>query len=913
MADPLLPLPTRRPEDAALREDVRRLSSMLGRVVARFSGPRVFAAVESLRRRCRERRLGEGPTLASLHAEISTLPLEIAGPVARAFTLFFVLINTAEQVHRVRRRRARRDGGHQPGSLAWAVDTLAAGGHDADAVEAALQRLDVRPVLTAHPTEATRRTVLNLQARLAEQLLARDGAAEPERIDAAVEAEVEVLWLTDEVRRDRPSVLDEVANALWYLEQRLMEAGGAVQAAAERAFEATFGRPPQTGPLVRPGSWVGGDRDGNPFVTPEVTLRSVWRAAFVVVRAYRDAVGELATRLSLSTRFTQVPAPLLASLTADQALLPEVHARNARRDAEEPVRMKLSYIEARLQATLDQLEALDSGEGGREPAAYADASTLRADLRLVQHAVEEAGAARAADEVVRPLLRRVDALGLHGFRLDVREDAQVHTRAVADVCAAAGVDAPDLGRELLGRRPLLSPHAELPEASGRCVEVFRAMRRAQDAVGPEVAPTYIISMCRSADDVLRVLLLARETGLVDLASDPPRSRIDVVPLFETRDDLVRAGAVMRTLFADPAYRRQLAARGQRQEVMLGYSDSAKDAGILPAAWALYRAQEALTEVCEEAGVGLALFHGRGGTVGRGGGSPVYRALAALPPGSLRGAIKTTEQGEVISQKFGLPPIAERSLEVLVTGTLMAGFGDWRDGVTAEEAAAFRQTMERLSALALPVFRELVHEDPALFELFSRCTPVAELARVHFGSRPAFRPGGSGTMSGIRAIPWVFGWTQIRLMLPGWLGVGTALSEVVAEPGGLERLRHMARAWPFFDDLLAKVEMVCAKADLEVAALYVERLGGDADLLARLTAEFARTVAGIRAVREDPHLLSSQPSLQTAIGLRNPYLDVLSLLQASLLERRRAGEEGAGLDEALSTCLNGIAQGLRNTG
>ena len=911
-----LPPPTRRPEDEPLRNDVRRLSSMLGQVVARLSGPRVFAATESLRRRCRERRLGAGPSLESLHAEVATLPLEIAAPVARAFTLFFVLINTAEQAHRVRRRRQRRGDDAQPGSIAWAVETLRGRGHGADEVEAALQRLDVQPVLTAHPTEATRRTVLNLQARVADLLLARDEAPDPERIDSAVAAEVEVLWLTDEVRRDRPSVLDEVANALWYLEDRLMEAGGAVHGAAERAFERAYGHPPTTGPLVRPGSWVGGDRDGNPFVTPEVTLRAVWRAAYVVVRAYRDAVGELAARLSLSSRYAHVPAPLLASLSADKALLPEVHARDARRDAEEPVRLKLSYIAARLEATLRRLQALDAGRDPDEPAAYAQAGALRADLLLVQHAVDEAGAARAASELVRPLLRRVEALGLHGFRLDVREDSEVHTQAVADLAASVGAAIPDhaaLTAELLGRRPLLSPHATLPEVTGRCVEVFGAMRRAQNALGPDVAPTYIISMCRTAEDVLRVLLLARETGLVDLAGGAPRSSVDIVPLFETRDDLVRAPDVLRALFADPAYARQLDARGRRQEVMLGYSDSAKDAGILPAAWALYRAQEALSAVCDDAGVDLTLFHGRGGTVGRGGGSPVYRALTALPPKSLRGAIKTTEQGEVISQKFGLAPIAERSLEVLVTGTLMAGFSDWREAVEPQEEAAFRAVMERLSDLALPVFRQLVHDDTALFDLFTRCTPVAELARVHFGSRPAYRARGAGTMAGIRAIPWVFGWTQIRLLLPGWLGVGTALSTIVAEPGGLDRLRHMARVWPFFDDLLAKVEMVCAKADLEIATLYVEKLGGDGALLARLVAELERTVEAVLAVRERPHLLSTQPSLQTAIGLRNPYLDVLSLLQVGLLERRRAGEDGAQLDEALGTSLNGIAQGLRNTG
>jgi phosphoenolpyruvate carboxylase len=391
----------------------------------------------------------------------------------------------------------------------------------------------------------------------------------------------------------------------------------------------------------------------------------------------------------------------------------------------------------------------------------------------------------------------------------------------------------------------------------------------------------------------------------------------VVPLFETRADLENAPGIVRALLADPAYARQLTARGKRQEVMLGYSDSAKDAGLLPAAWALYSAQIALSDICRDAGVELTLFHGQGGTVGRGGGSPVYRALTALPPGTVRGRIKITEQGEVISQKYGLMPVAKRSLEVAITGTLMASFRDWRENVGPDEPARFAAAMDRMAALALPVFRRLVHDDDRLFEMFTRSTPVNELARVHFGSRPAYRQQGAGSMAGIRAIPWVFGWTQIRLMLPGWLGVGTALAAVAAEPGGLDLLQRMSTTWPFFDDLLGKIEMVCAKADPTIARMYVERLGGDTALLAELEAELERTVTTALAIRDHDSLLADQPQLQTALRLRDPYIDPLSLLQIALLENKPRTSEGTDerelLDRALGGTLNGIAQGLRNTG
>jgi len=720
---------------------------------------------------------------------------------------------------------------------------------------------------------------------------------------------VELLWLTEEIRRDRPSVMDEVSNALWYLEDRLLDAASRVRERLVEAFEDEFGSglgPAPVTPLTL-GSWVGGDRDGNPFVTAEITLAAARRARRSVLDHYAKALADLAARLSVSDRLATVSPELRASLERDRDELPVVWEQNRRRNADEPLRLKVSFMRARV---------------GAEPPGYRTPQELERDLALLADALDSVGAAHARRTLVEPLLAQVRAHGFHGFRLDLREDAAVHTRALHDLTAAVGLgdlDGAALRRELAGRRPLQAAHVALAEPTDRVLQVLRVMRAIQDEIGEAAASTYIVSRTRSADDLLRVLLLAREEGLVDLSREPALSRIDIVPLFETLEDLEHAPGVVRSLLEDAIWGRQLEARGRHQEVMLGYSDSAKDAGLLPSAWALYRVQEEVARACAEAGVSWTLFHGRGGTVGRGGGSPVARALTALPPGTVQGGIKITEQGEIVSQNFGLPSIAERSLELMLSGVLLHRFEDWRTELEPGEEARFREVMDRLAAHALPPYRAVVYGSPDLFKLFLETTPVRELAHVRFGSRPAYRGGSPGeqTMEEIRAIPWVFGWTQTRLMLPGWLGVGTALDAVAAEPGGLGVLRRMATAWPFFDDLLGKVEMVCAKADMAIARVYVRELGGDLALFDRLEDEFRRTITALLRIRESDYLMRDNPMLQTAIGLRNPYVDPLSLLQVVLLQRTHdAAPDNPGMaamSAALASTLNGIAQGLRNTG
>jgi phosphoenolpyruvate carboxylase len=717
-------------------------------------------------------------------------------------------------------------------------------------------------------------------------------------------------------------VKDEVGTVLWYLETRLLDAAESARAALLTAFAEEFGPVDDALSEASPlqlGNWVGGDRDGNPFVTPEVTLATARRASYAILGRYHGALMALVERVSASARLAPPSPELLGSIESDRPLLPQVYEANRGRNAQEPLRLKLTMMAARVEATRRLTASRDAGHPVEEPAAYRAAPELLRDLRLVEANLLGAGATRAANVMLDPLIAAVRAHGFHGFRTDLRDHADVHRAAIDDIARQLGL--PPLrgearGRELQGRRPLVNEHVALSEATTRVLDTFRVMRTIQDECGENAVSTYIVSMTKSADDLLGVLLLAREAGLVSLSgAEADSSRLDVVPLFETLDDLERAPEVMRGLLADSAYRKQLAARGNRQEVMIGYSDSGKDAGILASSWALYRGQETLAALFREAGVELTLFHGRGGSVGRGGGSPVARALAALPPNTIDGRIKITEQGEIISQQFGLLPIAERTFEVTLAGVLLQTLGTEPAGALSSEDD--RAIMDDLADRGLQVYRSLVQERDELFTLFLTATPVEELAGARFGSRPSYRPGAKAGIEGIRAIPWSFGWTQIRLMINGWLGAGTALSHYASTANGVKTLRDMAARWPFFEDLLSKIEMVCAKSDLEVARTYVESLGGDRPLLLRLEKEFNDTVDALLRIRGTGMLLSDNEVLRSAIALRNPYVDPLSLIQiAALRRKRRGGQSGSDaerLDSIIATTLSGIAQGLRNTG
>jgi phosphoenolpyruvate carboxylase len=922
------PAPPRK-EDLPLHDDVRWLAGALGRVITRLEGDEAFTIVERLRVATRGRRHGDpdAPTLDELLRVIDGFTVEHCAMAARAFTLFFLLINTAEQTHRVRRRNAYLGKGAsdpQPASARWTMRELRSLGASAADIERAMLALDIRPVLTAHPTESTRRTLLGLQARVADGLLARESAPSDEvrLIEQSLEGEVELLWLTNEVRHDRPSVLDEVSSALWYLETRLLEDGAYMHSTLALAFEEEFARSADSFRLAVPlrfGTWVGGDRDGNPYVTPDVTIATARRASHVILGRYEQVLDDLTRRLSLSSSVAPPLDALVKSLDKDRVLLPLIWKRNRRRNEDEPLRLKLSFMAARIEATRRLVASRDAGRPRKEPAAYPSVAAFEEDLQLVRKSLLRAGAEQACRTTVDPLYAAVRAHGFHGFMMDVRDHADVHSAAVNEILPPSNGEADgDRLRSAIAGRPVLNKKRKISDTTRQVLDTFDAIRTIQSEAGEPAACTYIVSMTRSTEDLLKVILLARETGLINFAGKKPVSRIDVVPLFETLEDLQHAPVVMRSLLNDPVYSRQLEARGRKQEVMIGYSDSGKDAGMIAASWGLYCAQESLAEVFDEARVELRLFHGRGGSVGRGGGSPVYRALAALPPGTTRGRIKITEQGEIISQQFGLLPVAERTLEVTAAGVLLHEFSDWRKKVGVKEVQDFRDVMDRVSARSRDVYHKLVYDDDALFQLFRMTTPIDELANARFGSRPAYRPGAKAGIEGIRAIPWGFGWTQIRLMLTGWLGVGTALGEEVSTRAGLRRMQRMAECWPFVDDLLGKAEMVCAKNDVEIARAYVRHLGGDLKLLDLLTDEYQRAVEALLLIRGHRQLLDDSPVLQSAIALRNPYVDPLSLLQISLLRRKRTKvarneREKEAIDEALATTLSGIAQGLRNTG
>ncbi|HJP86591.1 MAG TPA: phosphoenolpyruvate carboxylase [Gemmatimonadaceae bacterium] len=922
--------PPPRKEDLPLHEDVRWLAATLGKVIRRLEGDEAFAIVERLRVATRTRRHDQAGalTLDEILRTIDGFTVDQCAVAARAFTLFFLLINTAEQTHRVRRRNAylgKASAEPQAASARWTMKQLRTVGASADDIEKAMLRLAIRPVLTAHPTESTRRTLLGLQARVASGLLARETAPPDEvrLLEQGLEGEVELLWLTSEVRQDRPTVMDEVSTALWYLETRLLEAGAHVHSTLALAFEEEFARAADAFRLAVPlrfGTWVGGDRDGNPYVTPDITIATARRASYVILGRYIEVIVDLTRRLSLASSIAPPPHALLDSLERDRKQLPSVWKANRWRNADEPLRLKLSFIEARLEATRRLVASRDAGRPRREPAAYPDAGALESDLVLIRDALLKAGAQQACRTAFDPLLATVRAHGFHGLMMDVRDHADAHSAAVAELLPGAhgASETAKLRKALSAKGKLLSAKRKLSPDTKKVVDTFRAVQTIQDEAGEAAACTYIVSMTRSVDDLLKVLFLAREAGLVDLAGKKPMSRLNVVPLFETLDDLEHAPGIMQSLLGDSVYAKQLEARGRKQEVMIGYSDSSKDAGMIASSWALYRAQESLSEVFDDAGIELTLFHGRGGSVGRGGGSPVYRALAALPPGTTHGRIKITEQGEIISQQFGLLPVAERTLEVTTAGVLLHEFTDWRKTAGIKEVEDFRAVMDRIAERSRRIYHQFVYENDELFQLFRMATPIDELANARFGSRPAYRPGAKAGIEGIRAIPWGFGWTQIRLMLTGWLGAGTALGEEVSTRAGLRRLQRMASSWPFVDDMLGKVEMVCAKTDVDIARAYIRHLGADIKLSNTLIDEYQRAVESLLLVRGHRQLLDDIPVLQSAIALRNPYVDPLSLLQISLLRRKRTGvatneRERDAIDNALSTTLSGIAQGLRNTG
>jgi phosphoenolpyruvate carboxylase len=921
-----------------LSATIHFFGDILGRVIRAQAGEASFALEERVRALAKEVRAsdGSGP-LAELRAIIARATVAEARELLRAFSAYFALVNLAEQLQRggVLRDRALRDpGAPRAESIAAAVAELARSGVSAASLQRWLDEAEIVPVFTAHPTEARRRTALERLRRITEaveRLHAPDLLpGEADEIARRVEEEVVGLWQSDEARAVRPSVLDEVKNGLYYFEAGLFDVVPRLYRDLERALRESYpGEAWRVPPLLRFGSWMGGDRDGNPFVVPEVTVEAVRLLRAAAIRRHLAGVEDLGGRLSQSTRETRISEELERSLAEDDARDPELAERLARRTPYEPYRRKCSHIRRKLARSLEHAERHRPAFTRDEPLPpaaprYHRGEELLADLAVMERSLRANGGAAVAAGRLHDVMREVEVFGLHLARLDIRQHSERHAAAIAEVLARSGVSAsyPSLREDeraaLLSRaledpRPLIPPRLPYGPETREVVETFRTVAAILDELGPESIETLIVSMTRGPSDVLAALLLAKEAGLYRPGE---QSRLGVAPLFETGDDLAGAASVVRVLLRAPAYREQLRLRGDVQEVMLGYSDSNKDAGFVAANWALYRAQKELSEVAADEGVRLRFFHGRGGSIGRGGG-PANQAILAQPRGTVGSRIKITEQGEVIADRYGLPNLAHRHLEQVVNAVLRARFVP-----AADAEPAWERALGQLAALARRHYRALVYERPEFLQYFRAATPINEIGRLKLGSRPASRKPGE-RIEDLRAIPWVFSWMQSRHTLPGWYGLGHALERFVAGPGDdgdpLALLQAMYDRWPFFRTMLDSAQMILGKADLHIAARYAELVPDRAvaeEIFGLIEAEHRRTTRMIASVARTDDLLACAPVLRRSIALRNPYVDPMSYIQVELLERLRAAPEGsdrAALEDAIMLSISGIAAGLKNTG
>ncbi|GAB3653425.1 phosphoenolpyruvate carboxylase [Nocardioides korecus] len=889
--------------EAPLRRDIRLVTSMLGETLIRSHGQDLLDLVENVRQAAKDDSL-----------TLPEMDLATATTLARAFTAYFHLANVTEQEHRGRALAEAR--ASEGGPLCGALARVQEAGTDAADVADAVASVAVRTVFTAHPTEVARRTTLDKLRAVAALLEEPDSTRRTRRLEAAVE----LLWSTDELRVERPEVVDEARNGIYYLEGLASAAVVDVLEELEEQLEPWGVELPLEATPLRFGTWMGGDRDGNPNVTPAVTREVLALQARHGIGVIRAQVGALRRTLSVSERLSTVSADLRSRTEEMLDALPEVEPRYRRLNVEEPYRLFLTCVDLRLQLTAARVDAAGPHRPLRD---YRDDTELMEDLLLLHASVREHQGELIAGGDLERLVRTVAASGLTLATLDVREHAEKHHHAVGQLVdrlglvdgvdgAYADLDQPArmalLGRELGVNRPLSAQPPPLDEEGLVTAGVFGVIREALDALGPRSIESYIISMTRDADDVLAAVLLAREAGLVDLAAGV--ARIGFVPLLETVEELERAEPILDGLFGDAGYRELLRVRGDVQEVMLGYSDSNKSGGIATSQWQIQRAQRVARDVAKRHGVRLRFFHGRGGSVGRGGG-PTYDAIMALPFGTVDGEVKLTEQGEVISDKYALPVLARENLELLVAATLEASLLHRTDRRTPEHAERWDGLMDQISSRAHARYRELV-DTPELPEYFLACTPVDLLGALHIGSRPAKRPSQGGGLESLRAIPWVFGWTQSRQIAPGWFGVGTGLA-AVAEHGA--DLQEMYAEWPFFRTFLDNVAMTLFKADLDIAERYVTALAPESThgILDLVREEYDLTVAQVLAVTGDAQLLDREPVLRQTLEVRENYLEPLHLLQVQLLARLRAGEDGPDLERALLLTINGIAAGMRNTG
>jgi phosphoenolpyruvate carboxylase len=925
---------------APLKRDVRSLGRLLGEVLKEQAGAGVFDAEERLRdlttRQRKAAREGDAAAEESLMAEAEALVGRVsvaeAYHLTKAFAIYFELTNLAETNHRKRRRRAAEvnNAESQEGTFRGTLRRVRDAGVEFDDALELLRSVEVVPVFTAHPTQVARRTVLFKRGRIAAELEALDwlplSGRRAREAAGRVASEITALWQTDEIRRRPPTVRDEIKMGLDYYHACLIRALPGVYEEMADAFRETYGREPAAADLprvVRFGSWIGGDRDGNPFVTASCTRDALAMARGLILDFYVSAAGELHERLSASTKQARASRALTDALGEYERTLPSGREGGGPRAAEEVYRRFLAFVMRRLRATRGGAGggadggADGGGEGGprdcAEGEAYARAEEFAEDLRLVRASLYEGRASRVARQLLDPLLRQVETFGFHLHTLDVRQHARVHARAVEELARGASIvdEGVAVKNEVRSETKGALPES-LSKESAAALEGLRAVAELKREFPPESIRSHVISGARGASDVLRLIWLAEGCG-VSVAADESRRDPGLmpVPLFESIEDLRNCAGVCRALWSSSEYAPYLDSWGRRQEVMLGYSDSNKDGGMLTSTWEIFKAHRALHEVASECKVSLQLFHGRGGTVGRGGG-PTHHSIVAQPAGAFRGSLKITEQGEVMDWKYAEPVLAERNLELMVAASLeaLARPGGTKGGEGWEEA------LEWMSGAAFEFYRKSIADDPEVLAYFEEATPVLEFDLAKIGSRPARRSERRG-LEDLRAIPWVFGWMQSRHVLPAWFGVGHAVERFLGEhEGGARLLGEMLDGFALFSNLVGDVEIGMAKADLSIARRYAS-LVGDERLRVRvfrmIAEEFERTRRVILRVTGQSSLLERNPVLARSIELRNPYVDPMSLVQIELLRRKRAGDDSEELDYALAATINGISAGLRNTG
>jgi phosphoenolpyruvate carboxylase len=892
-----------------LSDDIGLLGGLLGEVIQAQEPAEAFALEERARILGRALRSGDETAAEQLAALVEGLSVEDTTVLVRAFTSYFRLVNLAEDNERVRRmrKRERRElPAPRRGSLREAIGIIAARGTSAESLQELLAQAEIRLVVTAHPTEAQRRTTVAKLARVFAVIRELDDreveADDLARARGQLASTIQELWSSDEIRAVSPTALDEVRAGLVYFHSTLLDVVPRIYRELEDSVEADY---PGAGIVVPPllsfGSWIGGDRDGNPNVTPAVTRQTLELMRRMALEFLSQRVERLAERVSVSTVVTGRASLLDPALLAAAERFPELASELSRRNPEEPYRRFFALARERLRAT---------GEGAAE--GYADSAELLADLRLAERALLAQRADRIAAGDLHDVIRQVEVFGFHVARLDIREHAVRHRQAVGELLERRGdagdyAELAEAARQSLLARALADAAALFPAdpaalspTAREVVGGFTMLREAladgyRDALG-----SYVISGAAAPSDVLEVLLLMKAAGVA----------LPIAPLFEFGASLRDAAATMGALLEQPAYREALRSWGDRQEVMIGYSDSNKDVGYLASTWGVRGAQTAIAELLRAHGVRFMFFHGRGGALGRGGG-PANVAILAQPPGTVEGRIKLTEQGEVVAAKYSTPEIAHRELELVVGAALVSRL---LPQPTAERLRVFEELLERMATRSQEVYRDLVYGHPGFDCFFEQATPIEEIARLRLGSRPA-RRGGSQRIQELRAIPWVFSWTQSRIILPAWYGLGSALAQA-REEAGLPALQEMERDWPFFAALLSNAEMGLAKADLTIGERYADLVEDETlrePIWARIRTEYERTRELVLAITGQARLLDRSPVLQRSIERRNPYVDPLSFIQVTLLRRLRTDGASEELVRPMLLTINGIAGGLRNTG